>query len=68
MRVITLARGPRFPSRASALLEYAREKLNEQDVDVYHWKPLGALDALTRLDMQDLIVSLGKSTDLPFCW
>jgi hypothetical protein len=28
MRVITLAGSPRFPSRSSALLEYAREKLN----------------------------------------
>ncbi len=26
MRVITLAGSPRFPSRSSALLEYAREK------------------------------------------
>lgn len=37
MRVITLAGSPRFPSRSSALLEYAREKLNGQDVEVYHW-------------------------------
>ena len=28
MRVITLAGSPRFPSRSSALLEYAREKLH----------------------------------------
>ena len=28
MRVITLAGSPRFPSRSSALLEYARERLN----------------------------------------
>lgn len=27
MRVITLAGSPRFPSRSSSLLEYAREKL-----------------------------------------
>ncbi|MBE9687622.1 NADPH-dependent FMN reductase, partial [Escherichia coli] len=26
MRVITLAGSPRFPSRSSSLLEYAREK------------------------------------------
>ncbi|EFG8940642.1 NADPH-dependent FMN reductase [Escherichia coli] len=37
MRVITLAGGPRFPSRSSSLLEYAREKLNGLDVEVYHW-------------------------------
>ena len=37
MRVITLAGSPRFPSRSSALLEYAREKLNGQDVEVFHW-------------------------------
>lgn len=35
MRVITLAGSPRFPSRSSALLEYAREKLNGQDVEVF---------------------------------
>lgn len=37
MRVITLAGSPRYPSRSSALLEYAREKLNDVDVEVYHW-------------------------------
>ena len=37
MRVITLAGSPRFPSRSSALLVYAREKLNGQDVEVFHW-------------------------------
>lgn len=37
MRVITLAGSPRFPSRSSALLEYAREKLNQRDVEIYHW-------------------------------
>ena len=37
MRVITLAGSPRFPSRSSSLLEYAREKLNGLDVEVYHW-------------------------------
>ncbi|POT57887.1 NADPH-dependent FMN reductase [Citrobacter amalonaticus] len=37
MRVITLAGSPRFPSRSSALLEYAREKLSEQGVEIYHW-------------------------------
>lgn len=112
MRVITLAGSPHFPSRSGALLEYAREKLNGRDVDVYHWDlhnfapedliharfdspalktfigqlqdadglivatpvykaaysgalktlldllPERALDALTRLEMQDLIVSL----------
>lgn len=35
MRVITLAGSPRFPSRSSALLEYARERLNALDVEVY---------------------------------
>lgn len=30
MRVITLAGSPRFPSRSSALLEYAREKLKDR--------------------------------------
>ena len=34
MRVITLAGSPRFPSRSSSLLEYAREKLNGLDVEV----------------------------------
>lgn len=37
MRVITLAGSPRFPSRSSALLEYAREKLNALDIEVCHW-------------------------------
>ena len=37
MRVITLAGSPRFPSRSSALLEYAREKINALDVEVCHW-------------------------------
>ncbi len=37
MRVITTAGSPRFPSRSSSLLEYAREKLNGTDVEVYHW-------------------------------
>lgn len=37
MRVITTAGSPRFPSRSSSLLEYAREKLNGLDVEVYHW-------------------------------
>ncbi|MDU6922894.1 NADPH-dependent FMN reductase [Franconibacter helveticus] len=37
MRVITLAGSPRFPSRSSALLEYAREKLNASGVEVCHW-------------------------------
>lgn len=37
MRVITLAGSPRFPSRSSALLEYAREKLHALDVEVWHW-------------------------------
>jgi FMN reductase len=37
MRVITLAGSPRFPSRSSALLEYAREKLNSLDIEVCHW-------------------------------
>ncbi len=37
MRVITPAGSPRFPSRSSSLLEYAREKLNGLDVEVYHW-------------------------------
>ena len=37
MRVITLAGSPRFPSRSSALLEYAREKLTALDVEVCHW-------------------------------
>lgn len=32
-----LAGSPRFPSRSSALLEYAREKLNALDVEVCHW-------------------------------
>ncbi|HDG1681154.1 TPA: NADPH-dependent FMN reductase [Kluyvera ascorbata] len=37
MRVITLAGSPRFPSRSSALLEHAREKLSAADVEVFHW-------------------------------
>ncbi|HBI09490.1 MAG TPA: NADPH-dependent FMN reductase, partial [Franconibacter pulveris] len=37
MRVITLAGSPRFPSRSSALLEYARDKLNKSGVEVCHW-------------------------------
>ncbi|WP_058913123.1 NADPH-dependent FMN reductase [Entomohabitans teleogrylli] len=37
MRVITLAGSPRFPSRSSSLLEYAREKLHALDVEVCHW-------------------------------
>lgn len=37
MRVITLAGSPRFPSRSSALLEYAREKLSALDIEVCHW-------------------------------
>lgn len=37
MRVITLAGSPRFPSRSSALLEYARERLSALDIEVYHW-------------------------------
>ena len=37
MRVITLAGSPRYPSRSSALLEYARERLSRVKVEVYHW-------------------------------
>lgn len=37
MRVITLAGSPRYPSRSSALLEYARDKLSAADVEVFHW-------------------------------
>ena len=37
MRIITLAGSPRFPSRSSALLEYARDRLSTQSVEVYHW-------------------------------
>ena len=37
MRVITLAGSPRFPSRSSALLEYARKQLRKQNIEVYHW-------------------------------
>ncbi|TDT60138.1 FMN reductase [Enterobacter sp. AG5470] len=37
MRVVTLAGSPRFPSRSSALLEYARERLSAQDIEVCHW-------------------------------
>ncbi|KNC94107.1 NADPH-dependent FMN reductase [Trabulsiella odontotermitis] len=36
-RVITLAGSPRYPSRSSALLEYAREKLSHADIEVFHW-------------------------------
>ncbi|MCS5807722.1 NAD(P)H-dependent oxidoreductase [Klebsiella pneumoniae subsp. pneumoniae] len=34
MRVITLAGSPRYPSRSSALLEYARETLTAADIEV----------------------------------
>ena len=37
MRVITLAGSPGFPSRSSALLEYARKQLSKSDIEVYHW-------------------------------
>jgi len=37
MRVVTLAGSPRFPSRSSALLEYARERLTAQNIEVCHW-------------------------------
>lgn len=37
MRVITLAGSPRYPSRSSALLEYARETLTAADIEVCHW-------------------------------
>lgn len=37
MRVITLAGSPRYPSRSSSLLEYVREKLSAQDIEVCHW-------------------------------
>ncbi|WP_276641421.1 NADPH-dependent FMN reductase [Siccibacter turicensis] len=37
MRIVTLAGSPRFPSRSSALLEYARDKLSARDVEVCHW-------------------------------
>ncbi len=37
MRVVTLAGSPRYPSRSSALLEYARERLIALDVEVCHW-------------------------------
>lgn len=37
MRVVTLAGSPRFPSRSSALLEYARERLHAQEIEIYHW-------------------------------
>lgn len=37
MRVVTLAGSPRFPSRSSALMEYARERLNAQGIEVCHW-------------------------------
>jgi len=32
--VITLAGSPRYPSRSSSLLEYAREKLSALDVGI----------------------------------
>jgi sulfonate transport system ATP-binding protein len=31
-------------------------------------EPLGALDALTRIEMQDLIVPCGRRTALRYCW
>ena len=34
MRVITLAGSPRYPSRSSALLEYARETLAAADIEL----------------------------------
>ncbi|HBT2272732.1 TPA: NADPH-dependent FMN reductase, partial [Klebsiella pneumoniae] len=34
---ITLAGSPRYPSRSSALLEYARETLTAADIEVCHW-------------------------------
>ena len=37
MRVITLTGSPRFPSPDSALLEYAREKLTLQGMEICHW-------------------------------
>lgn len=37
MRIITLAGSPRFPSRSSALLEYARQRLSAQNIEVCHW-------------------------------
>lgn len=48
MRVITLAGSPRFPSRSSALLDYAREKLTALDVEVGHWH-------LHNFDAEDLL-------------
>jgi len=48
MRVITLAGSPRFPSRSSALLEYARARLSALDIEVYHWH-------LHNFDPQDLL-------------
>ena len=48
MRVITLAGSPRFPSRSSALLDYAREKLTALDVEVCHWH-------LHNFDAEDLL-------------
>ncbi|MBB1199879.1 NADPH-dependent FMN reductase [Enterobacteriaceae bacterium 89] len=48
MRVITIAGSPRFPSRSSALLEYARETLSQLDVEVFHWH-------LQNFDPEDLI-------------
>ncbi|OVB72586.1 NAD(P)H-dependent FMN reductase, partial [Escherichia coli] len=37
MRVITLAGSPRFPSRSSSLLEYARAQPHGLDVEFYTW-------------------------------
>lgn len=37
MRIITLAGSPGFPSRSSALLEYARKQLHKCGIEVYHW-------------------------------
>ena len=37
MRVVTLAGSPRYPSRSSALLVYARERMAALDVEVCHW-------------------------------
>jgi len=48
MRVVTLAGSPRFPSRSSALLEYARDRLSAQGVEVNHWH-------LHNFDPEDLL-------------
>jgi len=37
MRIITLAGSPNYPSRSSALLEYARETLSAAGIEVCHW-------------------------------